>query len=603
VVRALQELSTTDAVQGSKFGDVTQAVATVGGLLPKVQEPRTTAGKAIGNIGESTVAAAVGGPVGLGQRAAVGFGGGVGGEVGELVTQGSPLGRLAGALFGAGGTAAAQAWRPNTEQLVKQSTSGMRDSDWNRAQALDKIMEAKGLPRLKSQLLGERSTLDDVVADATANPAVKPKVVSAMGKAPDRAQQLAVDAIDQNLAINIGGRQQALDDVQAAAAGRIDSLRKSSNDAFVAAMPPAGLTYQPNRVKQMYDQLIALSKSSKYGETTDAGKAIRKYAEDLVLKRTPGEPGAGLNPVVVARMQKAGQPLPAGPESVEFVTDAHKINNLIKELNLKSFDDNYRGLPLADVKRIMVGGTPEFDPARAAKRTFIETEINPRKKSLLGQIADMGGGPKPDKITANERAINLVFNSGPKGQEIETLAKEIGPDNVALMLREHLKKAVETKFGADTARIETRLASPSRLVDDIAGQSWKRQNIDAALKIWAEANGQKPQEVQKGFYRLMEAFESYKDLKIAGGVSPSQTQAVAGKNAIGAAAEPFGTTRRLFGARATTKTYQQITDIVLSPDGLAQLRTIAQQPDPQRARALALAVLDQAAQANQEDRE
>jgi hypothetical protein len=602
IMRALQEVSKADAVQGSKFGDVTNAVATAGGALPPVQLPKTNVGKAAGNVGESLVGAMAGGGLtGIGQRAAVGAGAGLGGEIGARATDDSPMGRILGALFGGGGVALGQVMRPNAEQLIKQSTAGMTPSDWRKAQVLDKLMERQGLPRLKSQLLGERSTLDDVVADATANPQVKPKVVTAMAGAPGKAQQIADDALDEHLAINVGGRQQALDDVQAAAGNRLKELKGKANEEFVKVMPKEGLAYDQGKIKGLYEELLALAKSSKYGETTDAGKAIRRYAEDLVEKRVPGVPGEGLNPVVAARLLKAGKPLPAGPEQLEFVTDAHKVNNLIKELNAKAYSPDYRGLPLADVKRLMVSATPEFDSARAAKRSFIEREVNPRQKSLLGQIAGMGGGAKPDKVTANETAINWMFNKGPRGQEIETLAKEIGPDNVALMLREHLKKAVETKFGADTARIEGRIAAPARLVDEIAGAPWKRQNIDAALKVWAEANKQNPKDVQKGFYRLVESFESFKDAKIAGGVSPGMTAAVAGKNVPGALAEPFGTARRVFGARATTKTYQQIADIVISPDGLERLKAIAQQPDPQRARAMALGVMAQAVQAHEEN--
>lgn len=584
-------------IHQTKFGDVTKAIETAGGAVP-MSEPKTNLGKGAANVLEPVVAAmSSGGLANLGQRAAIGAGSGVGGEVAGRLTNDNQLARAGGSLLGGGVVGAVGAWRPNATELVQDSTKHMRDSDWQKAKVLEAILQKEGLPHLKSQILGPRSTLDDVVGAATANPSVRPKVITAIQGAPKAVEEMVNLKILGNLPPNVGNRTEALDDIQQAAQNSIRNLRTKSNQRFTDVMPKEGLEIPQERVKGLYDELIALSKSSKYGETSDAGKAIRRYAEDLVSKRTAQEAGANLDPVAVLRAKQRGIPLeqvsgPRGEDTLEFVTDAHKVNNLIKELSLKvTSNPDYRGLPVADVKKLMVRATPEFDAARGAKQAVIEAEVNPAKKSLVGQIAEMGGGVKPDKVTARDTALNLTFGSGPKATEIERLGAHIGGEGVGSLLREHISKTMQKVWPSDLKRTEQTIGAPAALGDVLAGAKWKRDNIDAALGVLAKSNGQDPKEVQKGFYHLIRALETYKDVKLAPGVSPAATAQIAGTNLPGAIAEPFGSARRLFGSHATTKTYDKLTDIILSPTGLAQLEALAKSPQPERLKALAIGVM------------
>ncbi len=590
------------AVHNTKWGDVQQALETGAGLAPPVSQPQTEIGKATANVLEPVVSAAAGGGLAnLGQRAGIGLASGVGGELAARATDDNPLARAAGSLVGGGAAGVVGAWRPNATELVQDATKSMRPSDWKKAKVLEEILKKEGLPHLKSQLLGPRSTLDDVIGAASSNPSVRPKMVTAMSNAPKEVEELVNLKSLGNLPPTIGERGQALDDVQQAAQNSIRNLKTKSNDAFVKAMPPETLNYPPARVESLYNQLQALAKSPKYGETSDAGKAIRRYAEDLVAGTKAVDPADVLNPTVVLRAQKAGIPLekiaPPQEGQKEFVTNAHKINNLIKEMNAKvSASPDYLGLPVADVKKIMVAGTPEFNAAREAKQISMVRDVNPVKKSLVGQIAEMGGGVKPDKVTAKDSAIDLTFNRGLKPQEIVKLADHIGGDGVGALLREHISKTMQKTWPSDLKRTEQTVNAPAHLVDALAGSNWKRQNINAALEVTAKASGANPQEVQKGFYQLVKALETYKDVKLASGVSPGQTAQTAGTNLPGALAEPFGTTRRVFGAQATTKTYDKLADLILAPDGLKQLEALGRAPAPERLKALAISLITTADQ-------
>lgn len=582
-----------ERIASSQFGDVTKAIQTAGGALPPVSKPQTRVGKALGNIGEMAVStAASGGAANLMQRAAIGTGSGVAAEAAGQATrdeqhpEGNELARIAAALVGGGATGAYQAWKPNAKELVQESTSQMTDSDWAKSKVLKQLMEKYSLPNLNSQLLGPRSTLDDVVTQASGNPSVRPKLITAV-EGTQKASRVALDdMVNQKLPITLGDRSAALDDIQQAATGHIDALKDAAQSAYVGKMPPTDLEYTPEHVQGLYQQLVDLAKSPKYGENSPQGKALLKFAGQLV--KSGGEPAIAADGSTVPSM----------------ITNAHEINNLIKGPNLKALaDEGYSGLPSKDIKSLVQEATPEFQDARDAMTKVFTDSVNPANKSVIGQIADMGGGVRPDKVTAKDSAINLIFNNGNKTGDIVKLADAVGGDNVGAMLREHLSKTMQKVWPSELGRTEGTIQAPSKLVDALAGQSWQRQNLDAALKVSAEAQGLNPNEVRRGFYQLMKSFETYKDLRLAPGESPAQVTQVASKNLPGAIAEPFGTARRIFGARATTATYDKIASMVMAPDGLEQLQKIAQQPKPERIKAFITSIVTQAQQEQRKEGE
>lgn len=582
----------SDAIDSTKFGDATTAIQTAGGVLPKLSQPQTSSGKGIANVLESIIATITGGGAGtVLNKAAIGAGAGIGGEAAARLTDDNPLARFAGSVVGGSATGAYQAWKSNPERMIKQATEQVTPNDWRRAESIEKVLKAQGIDHSKSQLLGSRSTLDDVVNTASTHPQVRPKILDKVSKSADQSRQALSVWQDRNMPVAIGERAGILDDVQEAASESLKKIRVKSNDAFEAAMPPTSLKYDEPRVKALYESLISMSKSPKYGETTDAGKAIRRYAEDLVAGRTAGAPGEGLNPVVARRMQAQGLELPAGPEKVEFVTEAHKINNLIKELNLKKLSDDYKGLPVMDIKRVMKQATPEFNVARDAKRAVIEAEYNPASKGLAGQLAQMGGGVKQDKATAKDTALAIVFPSNrPQPQAIIDLSKQIGGDGVGQMLREHLAQQMQ-KASAMRASKGQEVKGPFDFLQSVAGTNAQRQNLEAALKVVAQSQGVPPAELKNGFYKLMRAFETTKDLKIADGVDRAAMGFEAGKNLPGMAVAPASRAGRWLWERATADTYKKIADIVLSPDGLKQLQAIARAPDAETGRQVAVGIL------------
>lgn len=592
-----------DPTQSTHFGDVTKTIQTLGGLLPPVSTPQTSAGKAVGNVGEAAVSTVAGGGAGtVGQKLAIGTGSGSGGELAARLFGDNDLTRFIGSIVGGGATAGAQALTSNTEKLVKQATEHMTPQDWDKARQMEGVLNAQGIPHVKSQLLGPRSTLDDVVATASANPAVRPKLITATEGAPKAAEAAVEDFAMKNLpAAGVKNRSEVLQDVQGAAEDRLKTIADQSNRAFVARMPPKDTTYDQGRVKTLYNSLVQLADDPRFGKTSDEGKAILKLADSLVSDRTTDT--SRINPTVMLRAQQtakeAGVPLdpsniPGVRTVTNFVDNAHKINNINKNLKLMAQTDDYKGLPISDVRRLLNQATPEFNRARMAKQGVMDQQYNPTAQGLTGQLAQMGGGTKPDRLTAKDTAISMVFNpTKPQGQAIRDLSQNIGGDQVGELLREHISKTMQQVLATEDK-------SPQRFTQSLYQTTAQKENVEAALEVTARQYKMNPDAVKTGFKRLMTALDSFKDLKLSSGVSPGTTAAAAGQNVVSQVATPLTGTRRLFENIVTKKTYNNIADLVTSKNGLAQLEAMGKTPKQESVRQMAIGVMTSTMQGNEE---
>lgn len=583
----------------TKFGDVTKTIQTAGGLLPPVSEPKTSAGKAVGNVGEAVVGTVLGGGAGtVGQKAVIGAGAGGGGELAARLFGDNALTRLIGAFLGGGAVGGVQATVSNKDKLVRQATEHVTDADFLRAQQREQLLVAQGIPHTKSQLLGPRSTLDDVVATASANPSVRPGLVTATEGAPGKAQEALNVWTNRNLPPpGPASRQEVLSDVQEAANNVLRTIKERSNQAFTKTMPPKGIEYDQGRVKTLYNSLRQLADDPRFGDTSDAGKALMKFADRLVDSREWDL--SKVHPVLLRKAQQAAKDanvafdpstVPGARQVTTFVTNAHKINNLNKEAKLMSASEDFKGLPVEDIRRIMNLATPEFNRARAAKSVILRDQYEPTSRGLTGQLAQIGGGVKPDKTTVNDRALAIIFNPDmPQAQAIRDLGQNLGGHQVGELLREHIQKSMQRVLKADDK-------SPRSFVLSLYESPAQKENIEAALEVVARANRMNPDAVKHGFRRLMDALDSFKDLKLAEGVSPATTAAQAGRNPVSQVATPLTGIRRFAEARVTASTYRKIAELVTSPDGLKKIQAIARTPNQETVRQVALGMVLSASQ-------
>lgn len=581
-------------IQATKFGDVTKAIQTAGGLLPPVSEPQTSGGKAAANVLEPVVGTVAGGGSGtVLHKALAGLAAGSGGELAARIGGDNVLSRLLGSLLGGGLFEIGSAIRGNADEITKTATKAMTDTDWKRAESLEKTLTALSIPHLKSQLLGDKSTLDDVIAVASSHPSARPILEESVKRSVPKARTAVSAWSDKYLPVAPDSRKVNLDEIQQVAQDRLNGILKSSNTAFEKAMPPQTLEYPKERVQQLYDEIVALAKSPKFGETVPAGQQMLAFAERLMKPGNGKLDLSGVNPVILRRAQAAGADLaslPGAKIAKEPITNAHEINNLIKGLKTLSTETDWKSLPTVDLKRVMKAATPEFDAARAAKTAVINQEFYPVSKGLAGQIAQMGGGVDAATMRASDRAINLVF---PKDMaqpaEIRQLAKDLGPETVSALLKAHIDRAMQN-LSKTTGDIPARVQQPSKFVDAIAGTQAQKANLQAALESVAKYNGERPEVVTHGFYRLLRSLDSFGDAKLAGMIDRASLHQDMGKNAVATAVAPHSRLGRVATEMQIKFSAEKLANIVTSKDGLQTLRKIAQEKSPERLRELVMGV-------------
>lgn len=509
------------------------------------------------------------------QTALIGLSSGLGSEAAAQTMGDNAVSRVVGAMVGGAVPTAVSALKPNAQRLLKQATEQVPEAAWRRAGRAKETLDQAGIPHLNSQLLGEGSTLPDLVAVASQHPSVRPGLVSKVEKSPELARNAYERWKSSNLPIGLDETRSVLNDVQGAAQGRINDLKAGARGDYSAALKPglSAETYTPQQVRQLAETLRKTAADpSKFGPLTAGGQFIGKLADDI---ESTVKAGAILGP--------NGLPLERGVQK-------GYINNLLKDLNTRAEKEGYKGLSMDEVKAAIRQATPEFQPARDAMSSTIASTVNPAKKSLLGQLADQGGGIRPDKATATTRSLDIVFPKDVRQPDaILELGHQLGGDRVGELLREHLSRSMEqsVKLSAEAGRMQ----QPFDFVKAIAGTNAQRQNLEAALKVTSEAMGANPAAVRNGFYKLMRAFETTKDLKLPASVDRAVLQQQAGLNAPGLLVAPQSRLGRVLWEKATEKTFKEIAAIVTSPDGLKQLEAIAKAPGYFPASAYARSIL------------
>jgi hypothetical protein len=166
-------------------------------------------------------------------------------------------------------------------------------------------------------------------------------------------------------------------------------------------------------------------------------------------------------------------------------------------------------------------------------------------------------------------------------------------------LREYLNRAAGRTFVKDAA--EYSVQQPFKFSQAVTGTQEQRANVDAALHIVAKANGVNPSAVRQGFKRLIDAFDSFDDLKLPTQIDRASLGQEAGKNALSFVVAPNSRIGRFWNERVMAKTYNQIADIVTSKDGLKQLEAIAKSPKRDAAQTLATSIIMQTMQAESLD--
>lgn len=537
--------------------------------------PRSPMGQRVANVGEAGISALTG-PGGMARplmNLRVGLAGGLGAEGAAAAFGDSPVSRLLGGLAGGGLMAAKEALNPsNSYGLIRKSTQGVEDADWAKARELEAVLDEYGIPHLKSQLLGQGSSMDDLIRKASGDPASRALILKQVRDVSPRAGQALQVWMNKNLPVAPGSTRDMLQEIQDKVAAIDKANVGASNSAYAAAMPNAGETYSPQYVQTLAKELQTLADSPQFVGSKGAD-SLRAFVRDKLGVAEAPEP-------------KPFRRTP--PEKEVKGLEKAAINNMLKDLNQQAYDEGWAGLGGERLRSILRDFTPEFQPARDAKSRAMAETVTPIRRGLAGDILRVGGGPQEDRYTATTRILNIAFPADrAQPAEIRELGEAIGGDAVGWLLREQMTRGFQQAAKGSRGLEKT----PAKFVDMVLGTPAQRQNIDAALEVVAKEHGLTPELVKKGFRDLMEGFGTFADLKLTEGLDQAQVGFQAGNNFLSNVIAPFSRAGRFFHEGTAEDTYAKLTEMVTSFDGLQRMARIARAKDPQLRNSMILATL------------
>lgn len=516
------------------------ASALVESLLPKEENPGTRMAQSVGE-GLGSVLAGPGNAMTLGQKVLMGAMGGAGAGVGENLY--GPLGAVVGSILGGGGTAIGLARKDNANRLLRQGMSEMDlKSDFAKARRLERDLNEAGVTaHLKSQLLGPRSTVGQIVQQASENPRVLPRLTTHLEKSGEQAQDALSKWRYSELPLGFDSSRQRLWGVVDDAKRSLSRLSGEANDAYVKQLPPdAPFEVMPTeRVDELLYNLLSIEDDPRYlGRLSTKVNFIR--------------------------------------DSVDKISDLHNtvgvrqgdVEGLAKELQDAAQKEGVAAAVKNRIKEAFQDSVPDYEPARNAKTAFMRGAVDSAKRGLIGDAA------------RTKAPLSLTSKFFPRDStqvtEIQDFGRQVGAEALGSVLDEHISKVANAAFRKP-------LTGPAQIQEfttNLMGTAAQRKNVYAALDSLSESAGTDPRATRVGFAKLLRGLETFSDAQVGTQLNRVALEQEAGRSAIGMATALQSRFARFVQLGATAKAYEKIGKIVTSPDGLKQLEAIANTKDP-----------------------
>lgn len=536
--------------------------------------PQTKAGEYAKSIGAATVGAMIpGGPLSYPQRGAVGAVSGVGSQLAADLVHDDPLTRLLGGLAGglvAGYPLTRDAAR-NANELLADAVHGRRPQDFAAAQATTADAKTQGIPLLASEAFEAPTGLPALTRQVMQHPRVAPTIYNALEGRPD--------AVNTALATQPGGvlvalqrsKQATATDLQDAMAKALEQVHGRAREAYAKALPTDPGHYSGQQVKKLYDDLT-----------------------DIAEKFAPKDP----RHLKVKELANTLQ-----DELGMWVTDKRKVNELYKLLgdSMRNADPTLRLIPQFEAKKVFRAATPEFQPARNAFRQIMEGEYNPLARSVVGKIAQAGGGPQADRLTASKALVSALGEMSPAEIRLigHTARQSGNPTAFNTAVRQHfvskLEQLRETSRGFPDLELGGKLAGQFRT----ASGALDPQTTEMLRQI-AINNKIAPNELVAGYARFFQTLNATRHVGFPARpeLSGLETQQAASKNLPSLMVAAMSRTARYWENVVRGKQYKEIADVLTSPEGVQQLRVLAKQPPTSRGAQLVVSNLLAAALPN-----
>lgn len=410
-------------------------------------EPKTKAGKVIGNIGEAAVGA-VASPGGMAapiRSALIGASSGAGSEASAAAFGDNALTRILGGLAGGVAGGLATAAKTNRGTLAREALSDARPEDL--AVAVERMKAARdaGIQINLSQAMPRASNIDAYV-DALANSKHGRNVTEQLRKQP-RQIVFGIEEQMANLPGQIRMPQVLANNAQEAATAAIDAAKRARTNAWQKAyddglLQSGQLTVPETAVAAAYQKLTDLANSV---PNTSKSKMLMDLRERLVT-----------------------------PEG--FITDPLQLNEILKDAagRLKPVNLATSGLDAGAAKWVgkQINALRDdfgaaFEPIQKANAVYqaATPAVDALKKSVVGRIAGRAGAQ--DAIEAPQTTLFRVFDKGTvpgaTSSEILTLEKAFRNAGQPEVFQDAAKSWIAEK-------VSTALKSPDNRMPENIGE-------------------------------------------------------------------------------------------------------------------------------------
>lgn len=456
-------------------------------------EPKTKAGKVIGNIGEATVGAVAspGGLVAPVRSALIGASSGAGSEAAAATLGDNAVTRVAGGLAGGLTGGLLTAAKTNRKTLAREALADARPEDIAVAIERMKAARAAGIPINLSQAMPRASNIDAYV-DALANSRHGRNVTEQLRKQP---QQIAFGIEEQmaNLPGQIRMPQVLANNAQEAATAAIDAVKRARTNAWQKAYDDGLLQSGQLTVPQ---EAVAAA----YQKLGDLAAAVPNTSKAKMLEDIRG------------RLMTADG----------FITEPLQLNEILKDAagRLKPVNLATSGLDAGAAKwagkqiselRDDFGNA--FEPIRKANAAYqaATPAVDAMKKSVVGRIAGRSGA-----LDAVESPQTKLFSVFEKGTTPGATSSEI------LTLEKAFRQAGQPEVYQDAAKswlagkVSTALKSTDNRMPDNIGERLRvafgdprqldqtSKGFEDVLAGLARSQGVPEAPYVKGFKRFME---------------------------------------------------------------------------------------------------
>lgn len=602
----------------------TQAVSRLAAAVGK--KPETT-----GEKYANSIAAGVGGllspvpmPVGgsLAKNVAVAAAGGTGGQAAADAFGDNALSHIGGSLLGGGltGLAVGGFRTPNHEKLIQRALSEIGPEDIARAKAMRDTLNEAGVAHSAANLFGDKSSLADVLRDASSNIFTRARYAAHMAPAPEQAkaavsrwmlgnleaspttarqlpleiQETAAKAIeaskkaDTTLWENVYGSEVRARQLRAQAEARAAEVAKQeASTALAEAKAPAAWMKAKEALAKTENSLQNSATASRSATEVPRESVQGLYSKlEGIARNTPVPEQAAMIRDLASRL-KSGD---------GFLSNGRDINDVLKaysnSVKAQTRSANPIDAGFAKYMQGLISATRDdlgeaFTPIKQANAAWLKRRqevTNPMQQGLTGQLAQMGGGVKPDKYTARANAVQMVVSPNRKQvPEINQLAKDIGDPSVAALLREHFTDAMEKATGKLPPSLPGRLGNIYNMSQGMRGapDSALRANTDAMLRAAARDTKVPAAELQAGFHKLMDSLEeAFRNNTLAGAVDRTSLQQTAGRNAVAAGIATQSRLGRYAQDLYMARTHRKLVDLAMRPDGVELFLKIAKEKRP-----------------------